>query len=77
MGEGAFRACPVCGTRNRHYMMVCTRCARSLEGVALVGTPPPGSVEIVRPGRVGRVLFGLLMLAAAAATVLLLSRVLQ
>jgi outer membrane biosynthesis protein TonB len=42
--DGAFRTCPHCATRNRHYMLVCTRCARSLEGVPLVGTPPPGSV---------------------------------
>jgi outer membrane biosynthesis protein TonB len=77
MSDAAFRPCPSCGTRNRHYMMVCTRCARSLEGVPLVGTPPPGAVVVVRRGRLGRVAFGLLALAVAAAALLLLSRILR
>jgi hypothetical protein len=76
MTEVAFRACPHCGTHNRYYMLVCTKCGQSLEAVALVGTPPPGFV-VARRSRAGRLVLGLLVLAAAAALALLLSRLLR
>jgi hypothetical protein len=57
-------------------MWVCTKCGRSLEAVALVGTPPPGFV-VARPRRVGRLVLALLTLAAAAGVALLLSRLLR
>jgi hypothetical protein len=77
MPEHAYRACPHCGTHNRHYMLVCTRCTRSLQGVALVGTPPPGSEIRASSDRLLRITLGALALLAAATVVVLLSRLLR
>ena len=64
----AYRACPLCGTRNTYYMLVCRHCGRSLRRVALVGTPPTGTVRDETVGRgVRRVLGAVALLAAAAA----------
>ena len=65
--NGAYRACPRCGTRNRHYMLVCTQCTRSLRGVPLVGTPPAGSVPVSGGGRRGLVALVVLAIAVGAA----------
>jgi hypothetical protein len=77
MSSEAYRACPLCGTRNRHYMLVCTRCGRSLQRVALVGSPPPGAPLLAAPGRAARIGLGVLALAALAAAAFLLSRLLR
>jgi hypothetical protein len=77
MAEHAYRACPQCGTHNRHYMLVCTRCARSLESVALVGTPPPGWEAGASSGRLLRITLAALALLAAATLAVLLSRLLR
>lgn len=74
--DGAFRTCPHCATRNRYYMLVCTRCARSLEGVPLVGTPPPGSVVRVSPLR-RRLTVAVLAVLAGLAAAVMLSRALR
>jgi predicted component of type VI protein secretion system len=76
MPEHAYRACPHCGTHNRHYMFVCTRCTRSLQDVALVGTPPPGSEIGGSSDRLLRITLGALALLAAATVAVLLSRLL-
>jgi hypothetical protein len=65
----AYRACPLCGTRSTYYMLVCRHCGRSLRGVPLVGTPPPGTVGGRGSGAFARVALGALALAAAAAAV--------
>jgi hypothetical protein len=65
----AYRACPLCGTRSTYYMLVCRHCGRSLRGVPLVGTPPPGTVGGGGPGTFARVALGAVALAAAAAAV--------
>ena len=73
----AHRACPLCGTRNPYYMLVCRHCGRSLRGVALVGTPPPGVVVEGGRRRGLRVALGLLALMGATAAAVLALRLLR
>jgi hypothetical protein len=72
----AYRACPLCGTRNTYYMLVCRHCGRSLRGVALVGTPPPGTV-VDTGARRGLRLVGVLALLAAAGAAAVAYRLLR
>ena len=43
--KGDFRACPVCGTRNKPKWEFCARCGESLQGVPLGEPAPEAEIE--------------------------------
>jgi hypothetical protein len=77
MAEGTCRICPRCQTRNRHYMLVCARCGRSLERVALTGKLLPPIHAGKTRGLGMRFALGILGLWAGVALAFLLGRVLR
>lgn len=77
MTTDAYRACSLCGTRNPYYMLVCRHCGRSLRGVGLVGSPPPGVVVEDGSPRGLRVALGLLALVGATAAAVLAVKLLR